>query len=68
MTYITKSGDMFDSIAFNQLGSESFTGDVINSNLDYKDTVVFDSGVELVIPDVVTSADTGIDDSLPPWR
>jgi len=68
MTYKTKSGDMWDSIAFNLFGDESFVGDLINSNLDYKDTVIFDSGIELVVPDVETPADTGIDDSLPPWR
>lgn len=66
--YTTKSGDMWDSIAYNLLGSESFVDDLISSNLDYANVVVFDSGVVLSIPEVVTEEATGIDNTLPPWR
>ena len=66
--YITKLGDMWDEIAYNELGSESFIVELMAANLDYANIVIFDSGTELVIPDVETPQQTGIDSSLPPWR
>ena len=38
--YITTSGDMWDSIAFKALGSESYTDRLIKANLQYRETVI----------------------------
>ena len=67
-TYVTKLGDMWDEIAYNELGDESFIVELMAANLDHADTVIFDSGIELTIPDVETTQQTGVDSSLPPWR
>lgn len=40
-TYTTKSGDMWDSIAYKQLGSMSYADRLINANLQHKDTYLF---------------------------
>lgn len=64
-TYITKQGDMFDSIAFNELGSENFTDALMNANTDYHETYIFSAGVKLVLPDV---SNIITNDNLPPWR
>jgi len=39
--YTTISGDMWDLIAFKTLGSEMYTHALIESNLKYKDVVIF---------------------------
>jgi Phage Tail Protein X. len=64
--YITKQGDMFDQIAFNQLGSEKYTKELMEANPRYLDIVIFSSGIKLMIPDVVIADNTA--DNLPPWR
>lgn len=63
-TYTTKNGDMWDSIAYAQLGSTSYTDLLINANLQHKDTYLFPSGVVLVLPEV----EKPINSLLPPWK
>lgn len=63
-TYTTKQNDMWDSIAFLQMGSVSHTDKLMNANPGYLDYFIFPAGIVLNIPDVVTTV-TG---SLPPWR
>lgn len=63
--YITKLGDTFESISFYQLGSHKYIEELINTNRNYIDTVIFKSGVSLKIPEVSTST---IVKNLPPWR
>ncbi|WP_196601753.1 tail protein X [Pectinatus frisingensis] len=63
-TYTTISGDIWDKIAKDKLGSESYTADLIAANPDYMDTVVFSAGVTLTIPTISTP----VPSSLPPWR
>ncbi len=62
--YVTISGDMFDLIAYKELGSCAWTEKLIDANRDKIETFIFSAGVELTIPDVETSK--AID--LPPWR
>lgn len=63
--YITKQGDMFDSIAYNELGSESFTDALMNANTDYHKAYIFSAGIELTLPDVSNIVPN---EDLPPWR
>ena len=50
-TYVTVSGDMWDKIAHDQMGSERYTDQLIWANLAYRDVYVFPAGVTLVIPE-----------------
>mgnify|MGYP002515599280 FL=1 len=63
-TYTTKSGDMWDLIAYRQLGSTSCTDLLINANLEHKDTYLFPSGVVLTLPEI----ERPINSLLPPWK
>lgn len=63
MIYVTSEGDMWDKIAYEQMGSENFMGELIRNNDDLVDVVVFHSGVEINVPEV---DDTQTD--LPSWR
>ena len=63
-TYTTKSGDMFDLIAFRELGDCKYTERLINANRDKIRNFIFSAGEILKIPDI--SNDTI--DILPPWR
>lgn len=63
-TYTTKSGDMWDSIAYSQLGSTSYTDLLINANLQYRDVYIFQSGVVLTLPEI----ERKISNQLPPWK
>ena len=54
-TYTTVQGDMWDSIAFRQLGSTDYTDKLI---------YVFPAGVVLTLPEITQ----GVNNSLPPWK
>jgi phage tail protein X len=62
--YITTQGDMWDSIAFRQLGSVSHTDKLINSNRQYREFYIFPAGITLTLPVVAPSTA----DNLPPWK
>ncbi len=63
-TYTTVQGDMWDKIAFSQLGSSQHLDILINANRKYREYYIFPSGIRLNIPDVPQ-----ISDSLaPPWK
>lgn len=62
--YITVSGDMWDAIVLKMMGSESYTNDLIEANSAHTDTVIFNAGIELVIPEVKAAKLS----SLPPWK
>ncbi|MGG1391971.1 tail protein X [Brevibacillus brevis] len=66
-TYTTNAGDMWDWIAYKTMGSEYFMPQLIEANLKHRETVVFSSGIVLVVPDIgnVTTQDTS---NLPPWK
>ena len=61
--YITSQGDMWDKIAFEQMGSEDYMGDLIQCNYHLIDYVIFPSGVQVAIPEI---DDTHME--IPSWR
>ena len=52
MEYQTKAGDTWDSIAYEQLGSEKYMGLLMEANPELIAYVVFDSGISIQIPEV----------------
>ncbi|MCI8849788.1 MAG: phage tail protein [Oscillibacter sp.] len=63
-TYTTVQGDMWDSIAYKQLGSTSYTDKLLNANLQYRDIYIFPAGILLILPEIRQGAES----SLPPWK
>lgn len=63
-TYTTKQGDMWDSIAYRQMGSSKYTSLLMEANLQYREYFLFPAGITLTIPDVPTS----VSSTLPPWK
>jgi len=63
-TYTTVQGDMWDSIAYSQLGDCKKTDSLMNANLQHRNIFIFPSGIVLIIPDVEDKAES----SLPPWK
>ncbi len=62
--YITISGDMWDKIAYEQMGSVLYTDLLIRANIEYAAIFVFSAGVTLTIPDTKQR----INMELPPWK
>ena len=62
--YTTISGDMWDQIAYKQMGSVLYTDKLIKANADYATMFVFPAGVVLTIPEVVDKENM----ELPPWK
>jgi phage tail protein X len=65
MTYITKDGDMWDLISFQQLGTEYSMGDILSLNPTYANVLSFDAGVILTLPDKPVLQNVF---GMPPWR
>lgn len=63
--HITVTGDSFDKLALTYYNNEKLASAIIAANPDYCDTLIFDAGVFLVIPDVSTVT---LPETLPPWR
>ncbi len=63
MKYITSAGDMWDKIAFEQMGSENYMDVLMQNNFDLIEYVVFPDGIEIDIPEI---DDTQIE--MPSWR
>lgn len=63
-TYITTQGDMWDSIAYSQLGDVAYTDKLMNLNQKYHEIYIFPAGIVLTLPD---QAET-VGDALPPWK
>ncbi len=49
--YVTVSGDTWDKIAYEQLGSEYLFPLLLAANPKYRLTIHFTSGIEITIPD-----------------
>ncbi len=64
-TYKTKSGDTWDLIAFEQLGSCKYVNLLVEANLSYVKTMIFSAGKVLTLPAI--NADNRAE-NLPPWR
>jgi hypothetical protein len=67
MTYITKLGDTFDSIAFSLLGDRKYTKELMEANAKHLETVIFSAGITLNIPELSEDLQTETSE-LPPWR
>jgi len=63
-TYTTVQGDMWDSIAYSQLGDVAYTDKLLNLNLEYRDYYIFPAGITLKLPDVSEDVPA----TLPPWK
>jgi len=63
-TYTTIQGDMWDSIAYPQLGDVAHTDKLMNANLQYREYYIFPAGITLVLPEVTESPSS----LLPPWK
>lgn len=64
--YVTTQGDMWDSIAQDQMGGTDHTGLLMRANMRYAllGAYIFPAGARLVIPDIPQRASGG----LPPWK
>ena len=62
--YVTKAGDMWDAIAYQQLGSSRYTDLLMNLNQSFRNTLIFPSGVSLTLPEI----DPVPNHALPPWK
>ncbi len=63
-TYTTISGDMWDKIAYEQMGSVLYTDKLIRANTEYAALFVLPAGIVLTIPEVADEANM----ELPPWK
>ena len=63
-TYTTKQGDMWDSIAYRQMGSCEYTNELMRANRQLLDYYTFPAGIVLTIPDVSAEASS----TAPPWK
>ena len=63
-TYTTVQGDMWDSIAFRQMGSTGYTDRLMNLNPAYRKYYTFPAGIVLTLPEPVYK----ISEKLPPWK
>ena len=63
-TYTTIQGDMWDKIAYTQLGDTAHTDKLMNANLQYREYYTFPAGIVLVLPEIPKSTS----DMLPPWK
>lgn len=63
-TYTTIQGDMWDGIAKKLYGTESAMNVLLRANQQYSSTIVFNSGIELAVPEYVAPKT----ELLPPWR
>lgn len=62
--YTTVQGDMWDLIAYKQMGSEMYMKYLMAANIRYREVVVFPAGAVLKIPTVSIS----VGSNLPPWK
>lgn len=65
-TYRTVQGDMWDSIAYRELGSEAYTDKLMRLNQQYREIYIFPAGIELLLPEVEQAARPA--ENLPPWK
>ncbi len=61
--YQTKSGDVWDNIAKEVYGSETYTSFLMSNNQQYLDYFIFPEGITLLVKDLPKAANT-----FPQWR
>ncbi|OPJ63682.1 tail protein X [Clostridium chromiireducens] len=64
-TYTTVLGDTWDMIAFKIYGKEKYAKELVESNINYVETVIFSAGTVINIPEITETVDTS---SMPPWK
>lgn len=64
--YTTVSGDTWDIISFKNYNDEHYISELIEQNTDHVNTVVFNAGVNIIVPDITTQQQQAA--NLPPWR
>lgn len=62
--YVTSAGDQWDLISYQVYGHERYMIELLRANPAYRDIVVFDSGVELICPDIEAERAS----PLPAWK
>ncbi len=63
--YVTKQGDTYDALALDAYDDERMASHIIQANLQYMDTLIFDAGIKLRLP-VLDNIERPA--TLPPWR
>lgn len=63
--YVTRQGDMWDSIAYRLFGTSGQTHELIKANPEYINTYIFESGITLRVPELKSVIDTSM---YPPWK
>ena len=63
-TYTTISGDMWDKIAYEKMGSVLHLDKLIKANVKYAALFVLPAGIVLAIPEV----EDEVNMELPPWK
>lgn len=63
-TYTTQQGDMWDSIAYSQMGSCDYVDRLMLANGTLLEYYTFPAGIMLTIPDVPEHSAS----KLPPWK
>ena len=61
MTIIAQQGQTWDMISYIAYGNEFYTKELRHANTKYHDTIIFDGGEEIMIPEI---EDTGEN----PWK
>jgi len=67
MSYSTIQGDVYDLISYKVYGDEGFLNEIAAANPAHMETVMFNSGVVLVIPDKPETPPPSRA-TTPPWR
>lgn len=62
--YTTSQGDMWDSIAYSQLGSTDHTDKLMNANQQYREFYIFPADIVLNLPEIQEN----VSSLLPPWK
>lgn len=65
-TYITKQGDMWDYIAWQIYGDESYVYVLYRANPKYMDVYLFEAGCTIYCPYIAAEDDS--EESTPEWR
>lgn len=63
--HVTVEGQTFDLLALLYYNDEKQASTIIQANPNHCDTLIFEAGVSLVIPDAATITPP---ETLPPWR
>lgn len=61
----TVEGDTFDMLALRYYDEEKLASVIIQANPDHCDVLIFESDIEIIIPDKPAAS---LPESLPPWR